>query len=69
MPVPRVNAVRRAMSSAPNTVAVGLCGVLMMIIRVRGESAAATSSQSILKPGCDSLIATGKPPCSRTIGA
>jgi hypothetical protein len=69
MPVSRVSAARRSMSPAPYMVAVGLCGVLMMIMRVRGESAAATASQSTLNPCGDSLMPTGLAPCSRTIGA
>ena len=37
----------RRESSGPSTAPVGLCGVLSMIIRVRGVTARRTSSQSI----------------------
>jgi hypothetical protein len=40
-----------AMSSADQTDPLGLCGELMMIMRVRGVIRARTSSQSGLKSG------------------
>ena len=67
--VSRVSAVRRSMSCAVNALPLGLCGVLIRIIRVRGVIVAATSSQSMWNVSGDSLIATGVAPCNWTIGA
>ncbi len=46
MPVPRTSCSSARMSPAVHTAPLGLCGELMMIMRVRGVMRARTSSQS-----------------------
>ena len=56
------------MSSACQTVPVGLCGVLSMIRRVRGVMAAASVSNGMRKSGAFSVIGTTLPPASSIDG-
>ena len=46
MPVSRVSAASAFRSASVHTVPVGLWGVLIMIIRVRGDNSARTACQS-----------------------
>ena len=57
------------MSSADQTVPVGLCGELMTIAFVFGPSAAAIRSKSGAKPGASSGTWTARPPASSMLGA
>ena len=56
-------------SEAVAIVAVGLCGVLSIMSRVRGDSTWRTRSQSIWKRGGCSGMCTGRPPARSTAGA
>jgi hypothetical protein len=55
-------------SSSVQTVALGLCGVLMMIARVRGLSAAAILSKSGRKVPGTSGTRTTLPPARSMLG-
>jgi hypothetical protein len=64
----RTTASSIAMSSADHTEPLGLCGELMMIMRVRGVIRARTSSQSGLNPGKRRCANTARPPFSSMPG-
>ena len=59
---------RRSISSRVHTVALGLCGELMMIARVRGDRAAALRSKSGRNVPGTSGTRTTTPPASSMLG-
>ena len=69
MSVPRSNCTMRSTSPASSIAPDGLCGVLVISMRVRGVTAAATASQSGANVSGSSGTCTGTPPASTIAGS
>ncbi len=69
MPVSRTIAASSSRSAADSTAPDGLCGLLIMIMRVFGVTASRTRCQSIANAGTVSGTCTARAPCRSIAGS